>query len=246
MYYVYKITNKINNKGYIGITNNPQRRRFQHWSASVKHKLHLAMDEVGKNNFAFEVIDSDESKDNILEKEEYYVSLYNSYKDGYNMTPGGERNPSLVEEIVIKRTDKLLNDPEINAELRHIGEDNPRANYTVEDVVQIRNRRMSGERGSDVYEDYKHLDNAGWRSGFSKIWLHDSWLDVCPEFIGKYPSIDTKQYAMKNKNQLSEVELEKLKEELKTGISYNILFKNYKHLIDWNTFQSVCKKLKSR
>ena len=246
MYYVYKITNKINNKCYIGITNNPQRRKYQHWSPSVKHNLHLAMDKYGKENFSFEILYESESKEEALEQEENYVSQYDSFKNGYNMTPGGEWNPSLVEEIVTKRTYKLLNDKEVNQKLRHIGEDNPRANYTEEDVINIRKRRMAGERGSDVYEDYKHKDNnAGWRAGFSKIWLHDSWIDICKEFIGNYPTLDKKQYATKKKNQLSEVELEKLKEELKTGIKYNILFQNYKHKIDWNTFQSVCKKIKS-
>ena len=245
MYYVYKITNNINKKCYIGITNNPQRRKHQHWSPHVKHKLHLEMDRVGKENFTFEIIFSNEDKEVIIEKEEYYISMFNSYIDGYNMTPGGECNPSHVEEIVQKRTFKLLNDPVINAKLSHKGENNPRANYTKEDVIEIRKRRMAGERGSIVYEDYKHIDNnAGWRSGFSKIWLHESWVNIYPEFIGKYPEVDSSQYSIKTKNQLSEVELEELKKKLKTNIKYNILFKDYKHLVDWNSFQSICKKLK--
>ena len=97
-------------------------------------------------------------------------------------------NPSFNPEVVRKRTLKLLYDPEINSKLSHKGEDNPRARYTTQDIIDIRNRRMNGERVSVVYEDYKHIDNnAGYRSGFSKIWLHDSWVDILPEYKGNYP-----------------------------------------------------------
>ena len=246
MYYVYMIKNKINNQCYIGITNNPQRRKSQHWSPAVKHKIHLAMDQYGKENFIFQVIDKDEDKNQILELEEYYVSYYNSFHNGYNMTPGGEWNPSLFKEIVEKRTFKLLNDKTINEKLSHKEENHPLAKYTVQDVKDIRKRRMNGERGSEVYESYKHIDNnAGWRSGFSKIWLHESWTNICPEYIGKYPKIETSQYALRKRNQLSEVELEELKQQLKSNIKYNILFKKYKKQVDWNTFQKICKDIKN-
>lgn len=52
-------------------------------------------------------------------------------------------------------------------------ENNPRALLTKEDVIDIRKRRMNGERLDDVYEIYKDTGISK-RGGFSAVWLHKS------------------------------------------------------------------------
>lgn len=104
MNYIYKITNLINNKIYIGQTRNSVLYRWnQHISAAVSDKekqdynylLHKAIRKYGKNNFSIETIEElDESVD-LSEREQYWINYYHSCvleenSNGYNMTYGGE------------------------------------------------------------------------------------------------------------------------------------------------------------
>lgn len=100
MGYIYKITNKINNKLYIGQTKKDSiEKRFQtHIRASRqelngKRKLtffHFALIEYGSENFIIEALE--ECDDSILdEREKYWIEYYSSYMpNGYNMTLGGQ------------------------------------------------------------------------------------------------------------------------------------------------------------
>ena len=93
MAYIYKITNKITNKSYIGQTNLCIEKRFaEHIRASRLEKnknrpLYIAFNEYGISNFILEMI---EETDNPNEREKYWISYFNSFNDGYNATKGGE------------------------------------------------------------------------------------------------------------------------------------------------------------
>lgn len=51
--------------------------------------LYQAIRKYGVENFSFEVLE--ECDTSLLdEKEVYYINLYNSYKEGYNATLGGQ------------------------------------------------------------------------------------------------------------------------------------------------------------
>ena len=87
-HYIYKITNLINGKIYVGKSKNPKVRWRQHKSHSKKRntKLYYAMRKYGIENFIFEVLE--ECDENIInDKEIYYISSLNPY---YNMTDGGD------------------------------------------------------------------------------------------------------------------------------------------------------------
>lgn len=100
MYYIYKIENLINNKKYIGLTNNIQRRRNRHFTdlRCNRHDNSFLQKEVnifGLDNFSFEIIfQGDINSDEIGEKEKYYIKLYDSYLNGYNQNEGGNFGPS--------------------------------------------------------------------------------------------------------------------------------------------------------
>ena len=93
---VYKITNKINNKIYIGITSQGASARFKEHLFAAEHgspfKIHKAIRKYGRENFIFEIIDFCNNYNELKEKEKYYISLYDSMNDekGYNMTEGGD------------------------------------------------------------------------------------------------------------------------------------------------------------
>lgn len=100
MYYIYKIENIINNKKYIGLTNNIIRRKSRHFT-DLKYNRHdnsflqKEFNIYGQDNFTFTILfKGDISEKEIGEKEKYYIKLYDSYKNGYNQNEGGNFGPS--------------------------------------------------------------------------------------------------------------------------------------------------------
>lgn len=86
---IYKITNKLNNKIYIGQSVNIKRRWQEHIYDNRKNSLiHLAIQKYGKDNFDFEVIELCEQKE-LDTKEQYWINYYQSFDKGYNLTRGG-------------------------------------------------------------------------------------------------------------------------------------------------------------
>lgn len=86
---IYKITNKLNNKIYIGQSIDITRRWWEHKHDNRSNSLiHLAITKYGEENFTFEVIEEC-SQDQLNEREQYWIEFYNSFEDGYNLTRGG-------------------------------------------------------------------------------------------------------------------------------------------------------------
>ena len=88
---IYKWTNKINNKSYIGQSVCIERRYKQHLYDAPKSRLpfHLALMKYGVENFTFEVLE-DCSKSELNDKEKYYIQKYNTLvPNGYNLQKGG-------------------------------------------------------------------------------------------------------------------------------------------------------------
>lgn len=109
MGFIYKISNSINNKIYIGQTKRSIAERFKQHEYDYCHKrynslLHQAMRELGFKNFSIEEIE--ECPDDLLdEREVYWINYYNSYQDGYNLTTGGQKGcscPRYNEEEIIR------------------------------------------------------------------------------------------------------------------------------------------------
>lgn len=95
MGYIYKISNSINDKVYIGQTLYSIEKRWQeHCYCSKKEKLqhrplYSAMNKHGIENFYIELLE--ECDNNLLdEREKYWINYYNSYHKGYNATIGGD------------------------------------------------------------------------------------------------------------------------------------------------------------
>ena len=89
-YYIYKATNKINGKSYIGQTINYKNRLWQHRRCYEKEdcKFHDAIKEFGFDNFEWEVIETCERKEEADNLERKYIELFNSYRNGYNENKG--------------------------------------------------------------------------------------------------------------------------------------------------------------
>jgi group I intron endonuclease len=93
---IYKATNTINQKSYVGKTENTfDKRKSDHLTDAKRDKgfaFHSAIRKYGEENFVWEIVEDNISDDAVLnQKEEYYISLYESFgPKGYNMTKGGE------------------------------------------------------------------------------------------------------------------------------------------------------------
>lgn len=89
---IYKITNTVNGKVYIGQTTMSLRQRWRlHYSKSSTCKyIHEAINEYGSENFTIEEIDQGNSREELNEKEKYWIKEYNSLlPNGYNCDKGG-------------------------------------------------------------------------------------------------------------------------------------------------------------
>lgn len=89
---IYKITNIINDKCYIGSSvSGLGRRKINHlfYLRNNSHhsiKLQNAFNKYGEENFTFKVLEKC-SKENIIEREQYWIDKFNSYNKGYNSNP---------------------------------------------------------------------------------------------------------------------------------------------------------------
>ena len=119
---IYIITNKINDKIYVGKTERTIEERWkQHQyamsSPNKKHyKLYAAMNKYGLENFSICLLE--ECSNQLLnERETYWIKRMDSYNNGYNMTLGGDGTYSIAEEEIFSLWDEGLAIKEIAEQL---------------------------------------------------------------------------------------------------------------------------------
>lgn len=108
---IYKHTNKINNKSYIGQTCQDPERRWRADGSGYKDSplFWAAIEKYGWENFSHEILEENLTQDEANIKEQYWIKYYNTYGEnsqGYNLTPGGKNymheyweNPSFKEKM---------------------------------------------------------------------------------------------------------------------------------------------------
>lgn len=109
MGYIYKITNNINGKCYVGKTERTIQIRWSEHTRPSRWKLDLplyrAFLKCGIDNFSIEELE--ECDDAILDDREiYWIDYFDTYRKGYNCTAGGEGGIKTYEEdidIIIER-----------------------------------------------------------------------------------------------------------------------------------------------
>ena len=93
---IYKITNKINGKIYIGQTTRSLKQRWKDHRCEAKdckrgRAIHRAIHKYGVENFTIEQIDCAITQEELNEKERYWIKYYESNTSkGYNLTDGGD------------------------------------------------------------------------------------------------------------------------------------------------------------
>lgn len=105
-YCIYCHTNKINGKKYIGQTHDYKKRCFpSNYKGCTK--FYFAIQKYGWDSFEHTIIEDNLTLEQANEREEYYIKLYNTIEDGYNLKSGGLNN-ELSEESKQKISDKIL------------------------------------------------------------------------------------------------------------------------------------------
>lgn len=121
---IYKITNVLNGKSYIGKTSRSfEVRKGEHLRSYLNENktsvLYRAMRKYGIENFQFDIIEDNIPNELLSQKEQDYIKIFNSYYQGYNMTFGGEGESSADREEIINLHLSGLNLKEISQITEH-------------------------------------------------------------------------------------------------------------------------------
>ena len=128
---IYKITNLLSGKSYIGQTVNFEQRKKDHLKAKDNYSIHKALRKYGKENFSWELLEENVPQNLLNEREIYWIKYYNTYFNGYNETKGGDDGTALVKwiknnktqhkEQALKNLEKAQQSNKINKE-RHLAQ----------------------------------------------------------------------------------------------------------------------------
>lgn len=161
--YIYKVTNMVNGKVYIGQTiQSVKDRWYRHCQKKClsdeerNMQIKRAIFKYGKENFKVETLEEC-SQSQLDERERYYISYFNSHKEGYNSTDGGQSGgrPLQVPEEYWKDIADLY---EFGFSLRAIGREFGIDKRAVKKVLQrqgitirsVRNYKMTSEIRSEI------------------------------------------------------------------------------------------------
>lgn len=225
---IYKITNNINGKFYIGRAKNIEKRWRAHKTNCFDPKaidyykcLYKAIREYGLENFTFEVIEEC-SEEELTEKEGYYISFYNANNPeiGYNRTNGYEY-------------------PQYGL----AGEEHPNHKLTEQEVYYIRECYNNHRNKDEVYEEFKYKINF---TGFHKIWNGNTWpkvhMDVYTEENKQYYAFQRNSHpgSSNPKAKLNEEMVKQIRIRKKSGEKMKEVYEDYKYTgITESSFKAV-------
>lgn len=214
---IYKITNNINKKLYIGQAVDIQARWNQHkrnfnnpFCFKTSPKLYSAFLKYGVENFNFEVVESHVPIEQLTEREEYWIRFYNAVEQGYNCV-----YPSEVFR----------------------GEHNPNATLTLEQVLEIKelliNSKISQQEIATMYgvaasTIYRINKGENWKDDNSSYPLR-TWNELA-------------HYGEKSgKSKLSDKEVMQIRQRYVNETPKQIWEQSYKNLYSLSGFSKICR-----
>ena len=175
--FIYKITNKLNNKVYIGQTiQKPIERFYQHCAKKcdkyiLNMVIHKAIFKYGKDNFTFEVIE-EVPKQQLNEREEYWIKYYNSYTDGYNSTKGGQKGNKPFKNIDNKT---IIEQYQQGKSLRTIGKMFNVDKATVKSILIRNNIKLRTTRTYKLSQEDRANIISDFKQGLSRNTIISKW-----------------------------------------------------------------------
>lgn len=221
---IYKITNSINGKIYIGKSVDIVRRWREHINCSKYKKsdlspIHKAILKYGESNFLFEVLEECEEIE-LDDKEMFYINLYNSQSNqiGYNITCGGDGGPIMY------------------------GNENPNSKVDEKYVIYIRECYKNHISKKICYDELTKNTSINFNT-FNSIWFGKSYKNIMPEVFTEESKLFHKKLAMSQRDKNAHynvarsyvLEIRRLK---KAGKRYSSVRDMY-HFINVNTFKDI-------
>ena len=170
-YFIYKLTNTANGKGYIGYSNDIKRRMRQHKATALTGKgqaIHAAIRKYGWDSFVVKELYRNEDKKQTLEMEDHFINLHETKGvKGYNITRGGQQGPPkgfkrkpMTEEQLLRHRERMK-DPEIRRRISEgtKGQQNRLGkSHVVSDItkekMKITNRGKGSERQKEIAREF--------------------------------------------------------------------------------------------
>lgn len=213
---IYKITNKVNGKMYIGQSNNCERRLQEHCSPSrykySRSPIDIAIKKYGRSAFSYEIIE--ECPLELLNQQEtFWIQYYNAVEKGYNCNQGGGQ--------------------------ASIGSSNSRAKLTEPEVIEIRLAYAKHKKQKEVYKNFK--DKISF-SSFQSVWQGRTWGHIMPEVFTK----ENKNYYIYQNSigesgsaaQLTDDEVKIIRQRYVNETAKQI-YMDYKDRVQYQTFQQI-------
>jgi group I intron endonuclease len=215
---IYKITNTVSGHAYVGQSNNIDRRFKEHLNLArdiekCKDKaFYAALNLYKPKNFVFEVIEEVANEEDLNAREIYWIAYYDTYKNGYNETPGGEG---------VKGQD---------------GEKHHNHKLTEQEVVDIRRRYAACvESVQDIFESYSDKIT---KAGFKKIYTWQTWKKILPELYTDAVILWHRENARKlysfpgekNPNhKLSDLQVKEIRQRKNSGEAIKQIYKDFEY-----------------
>ena len=233
---IYKYQNKQNGHIYIGKSVDIKRRQYAHKSSAYNEKtsdynsqFHKAIRKYGGiDAFDFEVIaevtPEEYTPDFLNQLEKFFIKYYDSYKNGYNATEGG--------------------DCEFGDNRVHKGSSNGRALLNEEDVKYIRECYNAHVPFREIYEEYKDKIS---KRGLQKVWWFDTWKNIFPEYHteeNKYwhahqAKANSSEVASQNKRKFTVEQVKEMRKAYKNGMTPKQVWQSYAPDVAWSTVYNI-------
>jgi len=179
---IYKATNKVNGKVYIGQTVQSLRvRRNSHYcladNDAIKTHFHRALHKYDKHRFVWKIIEFCDTKEELDEMEFHYIKKFDSFKYGYNMTLGGEGTIGRVCSDVTREKISIANSGKKRSQ---------RVKKLLSEKFSGKNNPMYGKVGSLAPNYGKKF------SGETRLKMSKNQMGSLNNFYGKFHSYEVK------------------------------------------------------
>lgn len=208
---IYKITNIINKKCYIGQTLYDANKRFkEHINASTNTRknnhFYNAIRKYGIENFELEILENNVAEDKLDELEIYYIKKYDSYNNGYNSTIGGHGVHGIVftDEVLQKKSNSMkakwknknipLTSKERNLKISQINKGKPKSIEHRKKLSDLAKQRIGDKNAFYGKKHTKETIQKISNSNSKTVYMYDINMNYIQEFKnGKLAAIYLKK-----------------------------------------------------
>lgn len=164
---IYKITNDVNDKLYIGQTTKSLEERIaghrNSMVSGVNTHIYNAMRKYGWEHFHFEiVVDNIQDQDTLNDLEAYYIAKWDTIVRGYNMAKGGSINP-MYSAVVRAKHDSIMRSDDVRNRIR----DTVKSRIAENGISEEHRRKLSVNKKAFYASPEGEKAKAKFRASFS-------------------------------------------------------------------------------